>query len=81
MTIGQKLEHLRRVRGLSILDMCNILDCVESEYYRIICGKIRPTIFQLICAVVALKDPLKSIRQSSAPPYHILNREYKDYEY
>ncbi len=81
MTIGQELEHLRRAHDLSILDMCNILDCSEPEYYRIVRDEICLSVYQLVCAIIALQNPLKSVLQSPMPPYHILNPAYKDYEY
>jgi hypothetical protein len=36
MTFGQEIEPIRKLRGYTIIDMCDILGVHESEYKHII---------------------------------------------
>lgn len=43
MTIGQELEFIRKKAGLSIVDICNIMDVSETDYEKICSGSVVPT--------------------------------------
>ncbi len=61
MRIGQEIESIRIKRGLAIIDMCDTLATDEAGYHRIIIGRDRPTIYQLIMVINDTHHPLHTI--------------------
>ena len=48
MRIGKRIEQVRKECGFSVVYMCNALATDEAGYRRLITGKDKPTIYQLI---------------------------------
>lgn len=61
MTIGAEIDSIRKNLGLSVVDMCNIFDVKESEYFLIVRGQYKLSIFQLIMFVSSVCKPLNSV--------------------
>ena len=57
MTFGQEIEHIRKLRGYTIIDMCDILGVHESEYKHIIAHGGPLNTYQKISLVVAMEYP------------------------
>ncbi len=62
MTVGTEIDSIRKNLGLSVIDMCNIFDVKESEYFLIVRGQYKLSVFQLIMFISSVKSPLKSIK-------------------
>ncbi len=63
MRIGTEIDDIRKMRGLSIIDMCNIFNVSEKEYCQIISGRYVLSTFQLIMFISAVCMPLESVRR------------------
>ena len=61
MTIGAEIDSIRKNLGLSVVDMCNIFDVKESEYFLIVRGQYKLSVFQLIMFVSSACKPLNSV--------------------
>ena len=61
MKFGEEIEYIRKLRGYSVVDMCNILEVSESEYLRIIAHSGPLSIRQKIALVVAMEYPFYSM--------------------
>ncbi len=61
MTIGAEIDSIRKNLGLSVVDMCNIFDVKESEYFLIVRGQYKLSVFQLIMFVSSVCKPLNSV--------------------
>ncbi len=61
MTLGREIEHIRLMRNLSVLDVCNAMGISEPEYKRMIVHQYYPTVFQLIMFVSLAEHPLESL--------------------
>ena len=61
MGIGQELEMIRKLRGLSVIDICNAMDLTEMQYHYIVLYNRRPTVYQLIMFISTTRHPLDSI--------------------
>ena len=53
MTFGQEIEEARKKCGYSIIDMCDILDVLESEYHKIIAHGGPLNTYQKISLIIA----------------------------
>ena len=58
MRIGLEIEQIRQELGLSVVFMCNAMDLTMGEYQRLLCGRYRLNIFQLIGFIGATRHPL-----------------------
>ncbi len=63
MTIGHEIEYVRKLRGLSIIDVCNAMAIQENEYWHIYNGKFRPSVYQLIMFISVARYPLETIKK------------------
>ena len=61
MTFGQEIEYIRKLRGFTIIDMCDILDVFESDYKRIIAHGGPLDMYQKICLVAILEHPFEAM--------------------
>ncbi|MBQ8473488.1 MAG: hypothetical protein IJ500_01340 [Alphaproteobacteria bacterium] len=61
MTFGQEIEYMRKLRGYTIIDMCNILCVTESKYKHIIAHGGPLNIYQKISLVIAMEYPFDSM--------------------
>ncbi len=61
MNIGTDLEKIRKLRNMSIVDVCNVMGVSESEYIRLITNKKHPTTYQLIMFICVTCHPLPTI--------------------
>lgn len=61
MTIGQELEFIRKKAGLSIVDICNIMDVSETDYEKICSGSVVSTIYQLIMIISSCQHALSFV--------------------
>lgn len=61
MTLGREIEHIRLLRNLSVLDVCNAMGISEPEYSRLVVHQYYPTVFQLIMFVSLAEYPLESL--------------------
>lgn len=61
MTIGAEIDSIRKNLGLSVVDMCNIFNVKESEYFLIVRGQYKLSVFQLIMFVSSVCKPLNSV--------------------
>ena len=61
MTIGAEIDSIRKNLGLSVVDMCNIFDVKEFEYFLIVRGQYKLSVFQLIMFVSSVCKPLNSV--------------------
>ena len=61
MVNGRQLESIRIQCGLSVIDVCNIMDITEGDWRRIITNKVRPNIYQLCMFIIVTKHPLDNI--------------------
>ena len=61
MTLGREIEHIRLLRNLSVLDVCNAMGISEPEYSRLIVHQYYQTVFQLIMFVSLAECPLESL--------------------
>ena len=58
MRIGLEIEQIRQELGLSVVFMCNAMDLTTGEYQRLLCGRYRLNIFQLIGFIGTTCRPL-----------------------
>ena len=58
MRIGLEIEQIRQKLGLSVVFMCNAMDLTTGEYQKLLCGRYRLNIFQLIGFIGATCHPL-----------------------
>lgn len=76
MRIGLEIEQIRQELGLSVVFMCNAMDLTTGEYQKLLCGRYRLNIFQLIGVIGATCRPLPlDEHQSLLAPCH--NREQR----
>ncbi len=59
--IGREIELIRQELNIPVYIMCNTLGIDEPDYYKLINGKITPTVFQLICFIDFTRRPLKAL--------------------
>ena len=46
--IGADIERIRQERNIPLISMCNCLDVLESDYYKIVGGESKISIYQII---------------------------------
>ena len=61
MRLCQELEMIREKCGLTVVDVCNIMDITPGQYRRLLAHNRRPSIYQLIMFFNATQTPLYSI--------------------
>jgi len=59
--VGQEIEQVRKLQGLSIFEVCNAMNLLENEYAQMVAGHIKPTTYQLIMFVSLARHHLKSV--------------------
>ena len=57
MTLGQEIEYIRKLRGFSVVYMCNALNILETDYMHIISHGGPLSIYQKIMLVAATEHP------------------------
>lgn len=57
MTLGQEIEYIRKLRGFSIVYMCNALNVLETDYMHIISHSGPLSTYQKIMLVAATEYP------------------------
>ena len=61
MRLAQEIEEIRKKCGLTLTDMCNIMNTSEAGYRYLIAYNVRPTNYQLITFIMATEHGLKNI--------------------
>ena len=61
MTFGQEIEYIRKLRGYTIVDMCNVLNVLEPHYHKIIAHNGPLNIYQKIMLIIATEHPFDSM--------------------
>lgn len=57
MTLGQEIEYIRKLRGFSVVYMCNALNILETDYMHIISHGGPLSLYQKIMLVAATEYP------------------------
>ena len=61
MTFGQEIEYIRKLRGYTIIDMCNVLNVLEPQYHKIIAHNGPLNMYQKIMLIIATEHPFDSM--------------------
>ncbi len=61
MRVGQEIEQIRKLQGLTIFEVCNAMNLLENEYAQIVSGHIKPTTYQMIMFVSLARHRLESV--------------------
>ena len=61
MKPGKEIERIRCECGLSVVDMCNVMNMTESDYRALIIGMYTLSVFQCICLICCTRRPLDSL--------------------
>lgn len=61
MTFGQEIEYIRKLRGYTVVDMCNALNILETDYMHIIARGGPLSVYQKIMLVAVTKHPFDSM--------------------
>ena len=62
MGIGHELETIRKLRGLTVIDICNAMNLTEFEYHHIVAYDKCPTVYQLIMFISVTRHSLESVK-------------------
>lgn len=61
MTLGREIEHIRLMRNLSVLDVCNAMGISEPEYRSMVVHRYHPSVYQLIMFILLTEHHLDSV--------------------
>ncbi len=75
--IGQKLRHLRRVKGMTLIELANAIGCSESLLSKVENDKVRPSVRILHRLVEALQANVAMLLQEDSAESDVVLRPHE----